>query len=611
MSRFLIFTTWLILTLQVTLAQEWQKKVDSLERLLLIEQTDTGKIHLYIDLHFALINNEPSKALSYILEGRTLAESIHDTSAIVTLILRQCDFYNQIGDYTTMIDLAYSALSIAGNDPYLLADCHNRIASAHMGLENVRESLYHNQKSLSYNSQTGDSLAIISDIHNIGRTYIDLKMYDSALFYLNATNDFSLRRQGKPDPYALSNIGIVYGDLGKYDSALIYHLQAYKYDSLDYEEFLLGIDEQYIAETYLQIKKYWLAKYYANKSIRRANKLNATDLALDNYKILYQVYSQAGNYRSAFENALKYSSTKDSLNNRKKEALIHGLETKFRVREQESRLMLLEKQRRLFIILTIVSILFFISMVIIVILVYRRNLVNKGLMKQLKLANESKERLLSIISHDLRGSVGTLRIAAKTISESTSDLEDTRNLLDSFYPVADTTYDLLENLLTWAKCNREEIIPDFGKVDLKEIIEKSVEHTHYLAMSKSIQVTSEVSSVELMADKNMLLSVLRNMLSNAIKFSHTKGEVVIHAATEGEFVVVSVSDNGVGIEEESLKNIFKTPETIQSPGTMGERGSGLGIAICKTFIESHGGEIWAQSTPGVGTTFYFKLPLRH
>lgn len=610
MSRFIIFIACLILTLQITPAQEWQKKVDSLERLLLIEQTDTGKINLYIDLHFALINNDPSKALSYVLEAKDLAETINDTSSVVYLILRQCDFYNQIGDYSTMIDLAYQALSIAGNDPSLLADCHNRIASAHIGLENARESLYHNRKSLNYNSKTGDSSAIIAAIHNIGRTYIDLKMPDSALYYLRLTNDYSLRTSGNPDPYALSNIGIVYGELGKHDSALMYHLEAYKYDSLDYHDFLLGIDEQYIAESYYHLKKYWLAKKFARKSMQRAYRLNATDLALDNYKILYEVYSHEGNYKRAFDNTLNYTATKDSLHERENQALIHGLEMKYRVQEQESRLKLLEKQRRLFIILTIVSVLFVLSMVVIVIMENRRNVVNKGLMKQLRLANESKERLLSIISHDLRGSVGTLRIAAKTIAEGMNNIDDARNLLESFYPVADSTYDLLENLLTWAKCNKEEITPNFSKIDLKEIIEKSVEHTNHLALSKSINVICEIQPVTIMADKNMILSIMRNILSNAIKFSHPKGEVIIDTAAKENYVIISVSDNGVGIEEEVLQKLFKSPEDIQSPGTMGERGSGLGISICKTFIQSHGGKIWAESTSGIGSTFFIQLPLK-
>jgi signal transduction histidine kinase len=435
-------------------------------------------------------------------------------------------------------------------------------------------------------------------------------MYDSALHYLHKTNEYSLRTSGIPDPYALSNIGIVYGELGKHDSALMYHLEAYKYDSLDYHEFLLGIDEQYIAESYYHLKRYWLAKKFARKSIERAYRLDATDLALDNYKILYQVYSKEGNFKKAFENVLKYTATKDSLNERENQSLIHGLETKYKVQEQENRLTLLEKQKRLFIILTIVSILFVLSMIFIVIMVYRRSLVNKGLMKQLSLANESKERLLSIISHDLRGSVGTLRIAAKTISEGMTNLEEARNLLESFYPVADSTYDLLENLLTWAKCNKEEITPVFSKIDLKEIIDKSVEHTQHLALSKSIKVISELESITVDADKNMLLSIIRNILSNAIKFSHAKGEVVISSAIEDRYVIVSVTDNGIGIEEDSLNQLFKSPEDIQSPGTMGERGSGLGISICKTFLQSHGGEIWAESTPGIGSTFYFKLPLK-
>jgi signal transduction histidine kinase len=245
------------------------------------------------------------------------------------------------------------------------------------------------------------------------------------------------------------------------------------------------------------------------------------------------------------------------------------------------------------------------------ILVYRRQRIYRELTDQLQQANESKERLLSVISHDLRSSIGTLRTAAKVISEGITDMDDTRDLLESFYPVADSTYDLLENMLTWAKCNTKKITPEFFDINLKEIIEKAIEHTHHLADSKSIDIINTLSDQIVSADKNMILSVARNILHNAIKFSHQKSKVIISSEIKNGLTIVSVSDNGIGMEPNHLKKIFENPEDIQTTGTMGERGSGLGIMICKTFLQSHGGDIWAESTPGKGTTFFFSLPIKN
>ncbi|MBA7533028.1 Phytochrome-like protein cph1 [subsurface metagenome] len=175
--------------------------------------------------------------------------------------------------------------------------------------------------------------------------------------------------------------------------------------------------------------------------------------------------------------------------------------------------------------------------------------------------------------------------------------------------MADTTYDLLENLLTWTKCNKERIAPSFENINLKKIAEKSIEHTHHFAVAKFITTINKIEDTNVLADSNMILSVMRNMLTNAIKFSHPKSEVMLGSVVENSNVVVSIHDDGIGIEPEVLENLFKNPEDFQSSGTMGERGSGLGISICKTFLESHNGKIWAESTFGEGSTFYFSLPL--
>ena len=530
---------------------------------------------------------------------------------MVRSILKQCDFYSQIGEHNTAIELAYNALNIAGNNYHLLSLCHNRIATVHSDVGNLYETLEHNKIALHYSQLEGDSAGIMVDLHNLGGSYIMLKMYDSALYYLRITNKYEIAHTGRQDPYSLSNIGNVFLETGQYDSALYYHLLAYKYDKMDDQKYLMAIDQQFIANTLFEMNRMWEAKEYALKSIELSKELNAYDLSIDSYETLYQIYSKAGNYKSAFEYVLLYNEAKDSLLENGKQSLILGLEMKHKVKEKEAKMKLLEKQKTLYVILTFVSILFLLSMIVIVILVSRRKRMYQELTYQLRVANDSKERLLSVISHDLRSSVGTLRNAAKVISEGNTNLKETRDLLESFFPVADSTYDLLENLLTWAKFSKENITPEMSLINLKDIIDKTIEQTLHLAESKSITVTNTLSDQLIKADKNMILSIARNILNNAIKFSHPKGEVLIESKNTDDMVVVSITDNGIGMDPEQLKQIFENPEENQTSGTMGERGSGLGIMICKAFLKSHGGTIWAESSFGKGTTFFFSLPYRN
>ena len=590
-------------------AKEWREKADSLILVLEKETSDTSRLDLCLELNGLLRSNKPVEAFSYAVEAKQLAEKLHDNRLLVISILRHCDFYSMIGEYNVSLEMAYKALDIAGEDYKLISLCHNRIATVHSFLSNFGKVLYHNKKSLYNSSKSGDSSYIIVDMHNLGLVYSNLKMYDSALFYLRKTNEYEILNTGRPDPYSLSNIGLVFLEQGEYDSALFYHLEAYKYDKLDDQKYLMCMDQQYISDTYYKLKQYEKAKDFADKSIKIAQELDATDIIIDNYEVLYKVYRAEENYLKALDYSLLYCDMKESLREKTKQSLILGLETKYKVKEQESRLKLLEKQKKLFIILTILSILLLLSMIITFILVTRRQKLNQKLMLELKLANESKERLISIIGHDLRGSVGALRSAAKAISEGMTDLNEAKNLLESFYPVADTTYDLLENLLTWTKCNKEKIVPSFEEIKLKQLAEKAIEHTRHLASAKTVTVINNIDEIKVRADKNMILSVIRNMLTNAIKFSHQKSEVVLSSMIENDNVIVSIHDDGIGIEPDVLEELLKNPEDFQSPGTLGERGSGLGISICKTFLESHDGKIWAESSFGEGTTFFFSLPL--
>jgi len=599
----------IIFLLQPIRADNTESIVDSLKNLLNKADSDSKKIDLYLALKDAILSKEPGKAYEYTLKAKKISEEINDTSRLVKCILGESDYFNQTGEYSSALEKAYDALNISGKNIYLLSLCHNHIATVHSNLNNFEEQLHHNKMCLKYDMALKDSVNIMVDIQNIGASYLSLTNYDSALYYLNKSNQFEIHRSGHPDPYSLSNIGYAYCELNKLDSAKLYHFLAYKLDSLAGRQFEMAIDENFIAMTYYKMKRYEESIKFANKSIERAKKQNLYNLPLDNYELLYKIYQDEKNYEKAFNYALLTIHASDTLREKSKQSLIVGLETRYQIKDKESKIYLIEKQKKLFIILTIVSILFLISLLITLIIIYRRQRLNRELMHELKLANSSKERLISIISHDLRSSIGTLRSAAKAISEGMTDLDETRNLLESFYPVADSTYDLLENLLTWAKFSQNKLSPFFDLIDIRELVKKSVEHTMHLANSKSIKIINSVQSAYIKADRNMILSVVRNLLSNAIKFSFPGSEVYIYSRVNEKQLIVAVQDLGLGMNKDTLQKIFDSPYDFHSAGTLGERGSGLGLSLTKIFIQKNGGKIWVESSEGSGSTFFFSLPL--
>ncbi len=594
----------------------WQKQSDSLEFLLSQGKADTNRIDIYITLSNLLLSNNPENSFNYALNAFKLADKIRDTSRMVTSMLHESDFYNQMGEYSNSLENSYYALDLAGKNKRLLTLIHNRIANAHTYLENYNEAIHHHQLSLNFDIELGDSEDIAVDYCNLGRCYSSIGLFDSALYYLRESNNRALRQSGSPDPCTLSQIGNTFLKINRFDSAIIYHFLAYKYDSLNEQQYEMAMDEEYISNTYFKMHNYPKAKEYAFKSIWRSKRINLYEVPIHEYEILNKIYKESGQFKEALGYSEEINSLKDTMRIKNRESLILGLEARYMAKEQENKLKaqeiemrMLEKQKELLIIIILISFLFIASMIIAMVIIYRRQKANRSLMMQLQIANESKESLISVISHDLRTSIGVLRDAAKTISEGNSDIEDIRNLLGNFYPIADTTYDLLENLLTWANLGKEKLVPVIENFDMKEVVDKSIKHISQLAHVKTITVINNLPRIFVKADQNMMLSVMRNLITNAIKFSFPKSEVIINSQISDKELIVSIQDHGIGFNANSLFKIAESPIDIRTIGTMGERGSGLGLSICKSFLQKHGGRIWAESTEGVGSTFYFTLPL--
>ncbi|MBQ1669443.1 MAG: hybrid sensor histidine kinase/response regulator [Prevotella sp.] len=232
--------------------------------------------------------------------------------------------------------------------------------------------------------------------------------------------------------------------------------------------------------------------------------------------------------------------------------------------------------------------------------------------KELKATLNNRDKMYSVIAHDLRSPMASIRMVLNLVVQSTS--ADTvgpelYTLLDQANRESEEVHDLLDNLLKWTKSQTGRLNVVLQDLDLNDIIPGVVEIFEMIAQTKHITLDLQKTEAPLKvhADNDMLKTVMRNFMSNAIKFSPENSTIQILMANEGEFARVSVKDEGVGIAADRLDTIFHKGETTY--GTGGEEGSGLGLQLCQDFARKNGGDCYVESVEGQGSTFSFTVPL--
>lgn len=230
--------------------------------------------------------------------------------------------------------------------------------------------------------------------------------------------------------------------------------------------------------------------------------------------------------------------------------------------------------------------------------------------RQLQELNASKDKFFSIIAHELKSPVaGFLELAHLLESIERLKPEQIQRLTRQFRQSAEHLLTLLENLLTWSRLQHGliECHPDW--VPIRKIVERNCHLLNSTACQKQITLTVMVpESIGAYVDLNMIDTVIRNVLSNAIKFTKPEGTITITARPEGNLIRISVTDTGIGIPAEKLTELFRIDARTQREGTAGERGTGLGLLLCKEFVEKHGGTIMMESQEGQGSTLSFTVP---
>jgi len=232
--------------------------------------------------------------------------------------------------------------------------------------------------------------------------------------------------------------------------------------------------------------------------------------------------------------------------------------------------------------------------------------------RKLEELNATKDKFFTIIAHDLKNPFNTVIGLTELLKErfDTYETSKVKEFIDQIFIFSNNIYHLLEDLLEWAKVQTGKLKVNREKTDIFELVNETYNLYREKARNKNIKLISTVDiGTYAFIDKYMVNTVIRNLVSNAIKFTYNGGEVCINTYTKGDFIHVSVKDNGVGIAKNDLENVFSIGSNYSTPGTDQESGTGLGLIICKEFIEKNGGVIQVQSEINKGAEFVFSLPV--
>jgi two-component system, sensor histidine kinase and response regulator len=231
--------------------------------------------------------------------------------------------------------------------------------------------------------------------------------------------------------------------------------------------------------------------------------------------------------------------------------------------------------------------------------------------EQLKILNATKDKLFSIIAHDLRNPFGSVYGLSSLLVEKIKvyPIDRLEVFANNIFNASKQAYNLLENLLEWSRIQTGNFKPKPNLFNIYDLIEDVLALCEPMANEKNILLSATRNEgLSVFADKEMISTVLRNLVTNAIKFTNSGGSVTISVDEKNVDIICSVSDTGIGMDQNFVENLFRIDTMASSEGTANERGTGLGLILCKEFVEMNMGKIWVESTQNQGSSFRFTLP---
>ncbi len=569
------------------------------------------------------------RAVSHYKSALKIVRAIGNRPEIATNLNNIGMIFNNWGRYDSAIRYHSEALEIDKGlgDPYFISVDYNNIGKIYESWGKYELALDYYEESLEYARKSGRENSIAIRLNNIGMVYKTLGDHASALKYLLEALEIDTRMDNR---YRIAvryhNLGQVYDATGDATKAMeFYKLSLARFRALDHPEGQAYVLSS-MGEQFARLGKYKAAETYYLGSLRIADSMGLAQSVVANYGLLAQVYERAGDYRKALGAFKALAARKDSLFTENEQQLMTEFQTKYETGKKEQEIALLNKEKEIDrlklrkaniqLYSMVGTVLLLAAIVLLLVARYRfKHRVNRLLQQQnaqLETLNATKDKFFAIISHDLRNPMAGIRNVAQAAAENFGELsgEELKRLIDSMHSGTQQVHELMQNLLLWARAQGRSARYEPAEISVGELIGRSVDLNSVRAGEKNIRIEYIPNgSDKAYADENMVRTILRNLITNSVKFTPPGGRVTISTDNTGGNLTVAVADTGIGMTEEDQAKLFRIDRDVKSIGNSEEKGSGLGLIICREFVEQNGGTISVESEKGKGSIFSFTLPV--
>ncbi|WP_296622117.1 tetratricopeptide repeat-containing sensor histidine kinase [Marivirga sp.] len=605
---------------------------DSLNKLLIKDKfkNDSAKLNVYDEI----IRNsqlDSKKRLKYGLEALKIAKKPKNSIWLYPIQYRLGHIYKKIGNLEDALFYYLEALKLAKKQEdirrqslmysalgtlYRVSEDYDKAIKYYsLGIESLRDG---NNKI--------DSTNLAKSLMNAGEFYRIIGKYDSALIYFEESGKiFQEVEFLMGTAYTIGNMGLVHAQKGEH------RIAKNKMDLAtvilrDMGDFYpIAVYDLYIADIYKENNDLERAIEYAEHSLTIAQEHSLKEQIRDANLKLSELYDDQNDYQKAYFHQSQYLVYRDSINSEEKIREIADMRTEYEVNQREAEIQLLKaEQKNKYAIFASMAIIILL-LAILSILYYRNSRKKQKLNSlleerkeeieaqrdQLEGINETREKFLSIIAHDLMGPVNSFKglSAIMKMSILNQDLKDLHDIHAVFDKTISNLSTLLTNLLDWSVTQQGKIPYQPERILLKKLIGELTDLFFNMTQAKKISLESNIlDKYFLWADVNSVNTLLRNLVSNSLKFTEEGGEITLSAEKSNPFILIKVSDSGIGMPQSKIDLLIDENHFEISKGTKGEAGVGLGLQLVKEFVKMNQGKMEIKSEVDEGTTFYIYLP---
>jgi len=603
---------------------------------LLVSKADTGRVIDYYTISRLYVNVNADSALRYAHRAMKLAQKLHFQKGVALSLLAKGVALEPQGKYSEALNLYLKSLNLSQKLklPDLRCNIYNNIGIVYLRMKNYPQALtyFFNVWTYVKNQKNSDQAFKFKLLVNISEVFKDENKPDSAILYnMNALAIAQQTNNQIGKAITLFNIADNYILKEDYDKALLYLNQSLPISVKvgDTEGISLCLNDY--SEIYYYTKKYQKSIYYAINSLEKGKKLDNYDNTRVSYNLLYLNYQQIGDFKKALHYRNQEISLDDSLNILKKEKQIQNILSAYELEKKQNQINTLKNEKLIQQNIierekytSLLGVTFTILLLILIFLLYKSNRDKKKLNErlsvhntevidqnqQLEKLNETKNILFSIIGHDLRGPFAYLLSMIDLMKDKAISPDEQDYFLSKLSENIQVTDHLLNNLLYWAKSQMDGFTSNKVVFDIQHLVNQNIKLLKARGDKKGIEIRQQgiIGTLKVHADEAMIDLIIRNLIENAMKFSKQGDSITINLENSKTFAKLAIIDSGKGISLEDQPKIFNKLNSFTTYGTNNEKGSGLGLLLCKELIEKNDGQIWFESEPGKGSVFYITIP---